>query len=421
MTGEGIKECELIEWHIKEGDVVAEFDRICEVQSDKAAVEITSRYAGTVRRLCHEPGAMVQVGEALLEVEVADEPEEEEDAAAASALGPMPPVQQLAPAEQAVKREQAGLAATLASPAVRRVAREHGVDLASVQGTGPSGRIYKEDVLRLVEAASEEVPGPSLQHKLPEQRAEQLSRPAPSAAGLPAAAEDVIIPLRGYARTMVRSMTAAGAVPHFHYCDELDAGPLLAARALLASDPALGGARLTFLPFVLKALTVALAEFPVLNSSLSADGKALLQHAAHNIGVAMATPTGLVVPNVKAVQGRSVAGVAAELARLQAAAAAGRLGPEDLAGGTLTVSNIGAIGGTYASPLVNPPEVAIVALGRVREVVRPAPGGGFMTASVLAASWGADHRVVDGATLARFSNVWKALLEEPRRLLLHLR
>ena len=165
---------------------------------------------------------------------------------------------------------------------------------------------------------------------------------------------------------------------------------------------------------------------PLVNASLAPDHTAILQHGTANIGVAMATPHGLVVPNIKDVAARSVADLAAELGRLQAAAAAAALRPEDLAGGTFTLSNIGSIGGTYATPLVNPPEVAILALGRVRRLPRLAPGGGgggeeegVVASSVLNISLGADHRVVDGASLAEFVRAWAGFVEAPGRMLLH--
>jgi 2-oxoisovalerate dehydrogenase E2 component (dihydrolipoyl transacylase) len=157
---------------------------------------------------------------------------------------------------------------------------------------------------------------------------------------------------------MVKSMTAAAAVPHFHLSDDVRVDGVVALRERLRSSPALAGARLTYLPFFVKAAAIALGRFPTLNSSLAADGAALLQHRRVNVGVAIATPAGLVVPNIKDVGALSVAEVARELARLSAAAAANRLRPEDVAGGTFTVSNIGSVGGTYAAPLVNLPEAS---------------------------------------------------------------
>ncbi|BDA48716.1 Lipoamide acyltransferase component of branched-chain alpha-keto acid dehydrogenase complex [Coccomyxa sp. Obi] len=435
QTGEGIKECELIQWFVKEGDTVAEFDQLCEVQSDKAAVEITSQYAGIIRQLHHTPGSMVQVGEALLSIDMEDDDSEAE----AVSISSQDSASQASPTSSGMPAADAPLLtdtqATLASPAVRRVAREHGINLTSVRGSGPDGRISKGDVMQLVQSQR----GPSDPRSAPSESilgrgmeaAIQILTPAAAASSTGQDSstaqttqaqpqEPVVIPLRGYRRAMVNSMTAAGAVPHFHYCDEISVGPLLRLRAALVNDPSLQGLKLTFLPFMLKAVSVALRQWPDVNGSLSTDGSALLRHPSHNLGVAMATPSGLVVPNIKGVENRSIVSIAEELARLQVLAQAGKLGQEDLSGGTLTVSNIGAIGGTYATPLVNVPEVAIVALGKVREVAQVGKDGRLEMVPRLAASWGADHRVIDGATLALFSNSWKAYVEEPERLLLHL-
>mmetsp|Transcript_65970 Transcript_65970/g.208832 ORF Transcript_65970/g.208832 Transcript_65970/m.208832 type:complete len:221 (-) Transcript_65970:8-670(-) len=220
---------------------------------------------------------------------------------------------------------------------------------------------------------------------------------------------------------MVKSMAAALAVPHFHYCDEIDFGALMDLRAALRGDPSLQGVKLTFLPVVVKALSIALLDSPGINAQLTPDESAIVHKVSHNIGVAMDTPSGLVVPNVKGVQGKSIAEIAKELARLHGAAAEGRLGPADLEGGTITISNIGSIGGTYVSPIVNVPQVAIVALGRVREVPRFDAAGAVARTAVMNVSWGADHRVVDGAALAGLCNAWKRLLEDPARILLRVR
>jgi len=197
---------------------------------------------------------------------------------------------------------------------------------------------------------------------------------------------------------------------------------IVALRARLRDASALHGSKLTYMSFFIKAAASALHDFPLLNSSLGPDGTSLLQHGRINIGVAVATPLGLAVPNIKDVGEKSVAQVAAELQRLAAIAAANQLRPDDVTGGTFTLSNIGSVGGTYATPMVNPPEVAILGLGRVQRLPRFAPDGcTVVPAHVLGVSLGADHRVVDGAALAGFLQAWKALVEDPGRLLLTLR
>lgn len=415
--------------------MVEEFGPLCEVQSDKAAVEITSRYAGTITRLHHQPGDMVQVGAMLVDIHTSanQAPAGAQEASSAQS------------AEQAATSRQGrgaeGSVQVHASPAVRRIAREQGISLEHLQGTGPDGRITKEDIL----AASPDVTGsqqppapgttpeplrdhPAAHTQSPQGGAPRVQtaavpppQPASPSLGAPASAPgDDVIPLRGYRRAMVASMAAAATVPHFHFCDEVDLRALLAVRQKVRHDPLMQGVKLTFLSFMIKALSAALLEHPEVNSSLSEDGQQLRVHHAHNVGIAMATNSGLVVPNIKHVEAQSVASIAAELKRLQQLASTGRLPAEDLAGGTITISNIGTLGGTYAAPLIVPGEVAIVALGRVQAQPRYAPDGDIVKASVMAVSWGADHRVLDGAAVATLNSSWKQYLEEPERLLLKL-
>ncbi|KAF5834358.1 2-oxoacid dehydrogenases acyltransferase-domain-containing protein [Dunaliella salina] len=492
QTGEGIAECELVQWACKEGDIVGEFDKLCVVQSDKASVEITSPYAGIIRHLQYKEGDIVKVGASLLDVEVPADAGWQEPLAAGHSLGEPTPEHiqaQLQPSEAAstatAKTATAGVdrlahafdlegnVASKATPAVRQLARELGIDLArtSLEGTGPDGRILAGDVFR---AASVAPPPPA---------------PSPLPASLPMP-ESVpsIIPVRGYRRAMIKSMTAAAQIPVFHLHDEVCLDELMRVRRVLQGDPVMGTSKLTLLPFMLKALSTILSfpQHALLNSSLSLpDGQsgngssgdgagqsgrlqetAIHVHSDHNIGVAMATVHGLVVPNIKQVQCKTVPQIARELLSLQAAAAEAKLKPQDLQGGTITISNIGAVGGMFANPLVSPPETVILAMGRMRMVPRymdpnaavsPSDSlkrslsgqrmgassglgrnishGGIQPEqqalytgatqmqwrSSLGVSWGADHRVVDGAGLALASNAWKALLEEPARMLLSLR
>ena len=214
---------------------------------------------------------------------------------------------------------------------------------------------------------------------------------------------------------------AANAVPHFSYCDEVSMDALLACRATLKPLAAKYGiAKFTLMPLMIKATSLALAEFPLLNSSVAADGLTLTKKGAHNIGLAMDTPSGLLVPNVKDVRAKSLLEIAADLQRLQADASAGKLGIADLKGGTFSLSNIGNLGGTYTGPVINLPEVAIAGLGKARPSPRYDESGALVKRTIMQVSWSADHRVIDGATMARFSNAWIGYLENPSTMLLHL-
>jgi 2-oxoisovalerate dehydrogenase E2 component (dihydrolipoyl transacylase) len=496
QTGEGISECELVRWHVAPGDAIEEFQPLCEVQSDKASIEITSRYRGTVAALKHAEGDVVKVGEGLADIRlpagVAAPPGsvvvvEEEKGQVEVVIGEQQQQQQQQQQEQAGTLASAAAAAppaaaaaavttpeVLAPPAVRRLARELGVDLASIApGTGVGGRLTKDDVQaahdgRAAGAAAVATPVPT-----PTPTPTPTPLPASSSSSSSPAAPFERIPIRGYARTMLRTSTEALSVPMFYYFDEVRVDALARLRADLAGDPALASAaaaaaasassssssaplKLTFLPFIIKALSVALTQHPAANASLDLGGTAagagaggdsssssssspqpppplpppsVVRFREHNVGVAMATPGGLIVPCIKNVEQKTVAEVAAELALLQRMAAEGRVPPEKLTGGTITVSNIGALGGTHATPLAHPPQAAIVALGRARALPRFAADSSSSSSGPLEVerhllmdvSWGADHRVVDGAEVARLSNCWRALLEEPSRLLLHMR
>ena len=307
---------------------------------------------------------------------------------------------------------ESGRAAAVATPAVRRIAREHDLDIRTVRGTGKDGRVSKEDIIAFVERSTS---GSGLLAPVVPGTASAAARSAytPRPTGL---AADVTQPVRGLARAMVKSMTAAWAVPHLGFSDEVRLDALLAARdSLRPLAAARGVPKLTALPFILKAVSLALADFPALNAHAAADGSTVTQRAAHNLGVAVDSPRGLIVPVIADVRARSVLDVAGELSRLQAAAAAGRLNEADLSGGTFTLSNVGALGGTHLAPVLVVPQVAIAALGRTARVPRFASpeSSAVVAAHILPLSLAADHRVVDGASVARFAAALKAALENP--------
>jgi len=218
---------------------------------------------------------------------------------------------------------------------------------------------------------------------------------------------------------MFAQMTAANAIPTFGYCDEVMMDAVMAARLeMKAAALDLGLKKFTLMPLLMKATSLALTDFPILNSSISADGTEIIFKASHNIGIAMDTPSGLLVPNVKDIQSKTVLQIAAELERLQADASAGKLKVDDLKGGTFSLSNIGNLGGTYTGPVVNLPEVCIAGLGKTRPSPRYDASGNLVRKSVMQVSWSADHRIIDGATMARFSNTWIGYLESPAKMLL---
>ena len=220
---------------------------------------------------------------------------------------------------------------------------------------------------------------------------------------------------------MVQTMTTANLVPHFTYGEELNLDALSALRESLKATFAEIGVKVSYLPFFIKALSLALRSFPQLNAHVNADCTSITHRAHHNVGIAMDTAKGLLVPNIKQVQHRSIIDVARELSRLQALGKAGQLTREDLQGGTITLSNIGSVGGTYCSPIIVVPEVCISALGSVRVLPRYDAQGQVKATKIMNVSWSGDHRVVDGATIARFNTLWKGFIEHPTRMLIDLK
>lgn len=218
---------------------------------------------------------------------------------------------------------------------------------------------------------------------------------------------------------MVQTMTAANAVPQLGYSDEINVDALWEMRAALNKEAqSKYGVKLSFMPFILKAASLALKQFPQLNAHANADCTQLTHKAAHNLGLAMDTPRGLLVPNIKDVASKSILDIAVDMARLAKLGQEGKLGREELTGGTFTISNIGSIGGTYMKPILVVPEVVIGALGAFQTLPRYDANLALKPTRVMNVSWSADHRVVDGATMARFSNLWKFYLENPAAMLL---
>lgn len=327
-----------------------------------------------------------------------------------------PSTQEPKPQSSPVKK---GKCASLATPAVRHLSKELNVDIMEIDGTGKDGRVLKEDIYKFVEMRDS-----------PRQPAQPTSLfPATTPSDTEKQVETTV-QLTNMQQQMFKTMTRSLSIPHFLYADEIDFSQLYALRHRLnkvVAQSAREGeiSKLTYLPFIIKAASMALNQYPILNARVEIDEQtskpALVHRSQHNIGVAMDTPSGLLVPVVKNVGARSVLSVAAELARLQAAAAAGKLSPQDLSGGTITVSNIGNVGGTYVSPVIVDREVAILGIGRMRTVPAFDDQDRVVKKHVCHFSWSADHRVVDGATMARAAEVVRKIVEEPDSMILHLR
>lgn len=436
---------------------------MCEVQSDKASVEITSRFAGVVKKLHYDAGEMAKVGKPFVDIDIEGDVKGEDLGAAVPPEDPrkeaeVKPAQapvrsaaeETAAAQVAVLAEQEaenaprakGKHATLATPAVRHLSKEMKVDISEIDGTGRDGRVLKEDIYKFVEgrnAAPSQAPSTQPTPTAP--ATGSFTSPDVSTAG---PQQETPVALTRTQEMMFKAMTRSLSIPHFLYADEVDFTSLVELRGRLnkvlaksgLSDSQVG--KLSYLPFIIKAVSMSLYKYPILNARVDTDSTTngtngtngnnkptLVLRSQHNIGVAMDTPSGLLVPVVKNVGALNILGIAAELARLQALAVAGRLAPQDMAGGTITVSNIGSIGGTYLSPVVVEREVAILGVGRMRTVPAfsavPGEEDRLVKRQVCNFSWSADHRVVDGATMARAAEVVRAIVEEPDVMVMHLR
>lgn len=406
QTGEGIAECELLKWFVQEGDEVEEFQPLCEVQSDKATIEITSRYRGKISQILHAPGDIVKVGETLLKMAVEEvSPTTVTDDISEADL--FDPSKQHESSSQVSFSSESRLSGILCTPAVRNLAKQYGIDINDIKGSGKGGRILKEDIINYVSGKDND------------------TEPSTYCSDTPVAGrllyEDKTLQLRGFQRAMVKSMTMAARVPHFHYVEEIHCEALVKLKASFQNENPDPSIKHTFLPFLVKSLSMAMGRYPLLNSCFNEDMHEINVKGSHNIGVAMATPYGLVVPNIKKVQSLSILEITKEISRLQQLAKENKLSHDDISGGTITISNIGAIGGKFGSPLINLPEVAIIAIGRMQKVPHITDDGTVYPMPVMTVNIGADHRVLDGATVAKFCNEWKSFVEKPELLLLHTR
>ncbi|MBR9797181.1 MAG: dihydrolipoyllysine-residue acetyltransferase [Gammaproteobacteria bacterium] len=444
--GEGIVECEVVTWHVAEGDTVEEDQTIVDVMTDKALVEITASEPGRIVRFHYAQGENARVHTPLYAY-VPDEEAEAESAESTESDVTAPEHKQVQPERLSENRQKGDDKSDKkskqdgrheesrpripATPAVRRLLREHQLDIQAIAGSGRNGRVLKEDVLAyLKQSEAREIDvTPDDSHKVG--AAAETDKAAAEAC---AVASDVAsdeerssrleskaVPLKGVAAVMARRMVQASTqIPHFHYGDELDITDLLALRARLKVRAEQQGIRLTLMPFIMKAMALAVIEEPILNARLSEDESEILYQGACNIGMAVDSASGLMVPNVKGVERLSILEIAREVGRLTEAARSGRVAQADLKGGTLTISNIGALGGTYAAPIINQPEVAIVALGRTQRLPRFDGEGNVCARDIMTITWAGDHRIIDGGTIARFSNLWKHYLEHPDEMLLSL-
>jgi 2-oxoglutarate dehydrogenase complex dihydrolipoamide succinyltransferase (E2) component len=422
--GEGIHEGEIVKWLVKEGDIVREDQPMVEVMTDKATVEIPAPRAGKILKLNAKEGETVKVGSVLVIIEelgeakpepkreVVEAPPQREPEPVAAAVSttattvaaPPPPSPTAAPAQR-----------VLATPATRKLARELGVDIAQIRGTGPGGRVTDEDVRRFAAARTAPQPPPPSPAPTPPPAAPAF---APSAVVTDRREER--IPLRGIRKRIAEHMhQSKTTAAHFTYVDEVDMTELIQLREQMKPLAEQKGVKLTYLPFIVKASVAALKEMPILNASIDEAKGEIVIKKYYNIGIATATDEGLIVPVIKDADRKSLLEIAMEIERLAKAAREGKVALSDLQGGTFTITSLGALGGLFATPIINYPEVAILGIHEIkkRPVVRD---NQIVIRDIMYVSLSFDHRLIDGDVGARFCKKIISYLENPKLLFLEL-
>lgn len=411
--GEGIHEGELVKWFVKEGDEVKEDDVLCEIQNDKSVVEIPSQVDGTVTKIHVAEGEVAIVGDTLISFD-AEGYDEEEEAPAEAASNDAKEEKAEESAEQASEdTDESDDKRVIAMPSVRKFARENDVNIKEVQGSGKNGRITKEDVESFLSGDQSQASSDAAETK--EATASEDTKAAAVPQGqYPETREKMTAIRKAIANSMVNSKTKA---PHVTLMDEVEVTELVAHRKKFKAVAAEQDIKLTYLPYVVKALVSASKKFPILNSYIDEATDEIVEKHYYNIGIAADTDRGLLVPVVKDADKKSIFQISQEINELAVKARDGKLKPDEMKGASNTISNIGSAGGQWFTPVLNYPEAMILGIGRIAEkpVVRD---GEIVIAPVLAVSLSFDHRIVDGATAQNALNQIKRLLNDPQLIMM---
>jgi pyruvate dehydrogenase E2 component (dihydrolipoamide acetyltransferase) len=413
--GEGVAEGEIVQWFVEEGATVQEDAPLVAVLTDKANVEIPSPRSGKVLKLHARVGEKVKVGAVLVTFEGGGPTPA---AGAATAAAPA------APAPTATQAVTAGTAAAaperiLATPYVRRLAAERGVDLGQVRGSGPGGRIVEADLegakTQAAAGAVKAIPAPASSAPAPAPAATPV--PTPEVPPAPAKAGEERIPIRGIRRVIAEHMSeATHRAAHYTYVEEIDASELVRWRDRMAPHVEKNGVRLSYLPFIMKAVSVGLRAHPWMNAHMDDERGELVVQSHHHMGIATATKDGLIVPVVRDVDRKSVSHLAREIHDLANRGREGKLKREEMTGSTFTITSLGALGGVLATPILNYPEVAILGVHKIQQRPVYRADGTIGPAQLMNLSVSLDHRVLDGAVAAQFLAVVKSHLEDPHQL-----
>jgi pyruvate dehydrogenase E2 component (dihydrolipoamide acetyltransferase) len=414
--GEGVVEGEIVRWLVNEGDTLREDQPMVEVMTDKATVEIPSPRAGRVARLLVPAGKLCAVGQAMLVIEEAGAPPK------AHATQQAPAVHQTAGPANAPAQAQAQAPAVapagkvLATPATRQLARQLGVEIGRIAGTGKGGRVTREDVQAAAQGTRPAAAPPAAPQAT---LAPQPAALGPAAAHVPLAGDERL-PFRGVRRKIADNMSRSKlTAAHFTYVEECDVTELSAVRARARKRAEERGLKLSFLPFIVKAVVSGLKKYPIVNATLDAAAEEIVLRKRYHIGVAAATEQGLVVPVLRDADQLSLFQMAAQLEQLSERARTGKASRDELTGSTFTISSLGTLGGVLATPIINFPEVAVMGVHKMKEapVVRD---GQIVIRTMMNLSISLDHRIVDGYEGALFLQHVISLLEDPTLLFMEM-
>ncbi|KTW18609.1 dihydrolipoamide acetyltransferase family protein [Staphylococcus warneri] len=423
--GEGIHEGEIVKWFVKAGDTIEEDDVLAEVQNDKSVVEIPSPVSGTVEEVLVDEGTVAVVGDIIVKIDAPDAEEMQFKGNHSDDSSSEEPKEEAAKEESASSQESQHAASTQdaevdenrtikAMPSVRKYARDNGVNIKAVAGSGKNGRITKEDIdAHLNGGATQTASNESAASTSEETTTTSATQSVPEG-DFPETTEKIPAMRKAIAKAMVNSKHTA---PHVTLMDEIDVQQLWDHRKKFKEIAAEQGTKLTFLPYVVKALVSALKKYPALNTSFNEEAGEIVHKHYWNIGIAADTDRGLLVPVVKHADRKSIFQISDEINELAVKARDGKLTSDEMKGATCTISNIGSAGGQWFTPVINHPEVAILGIGRIAQkpIVKD---GEIVAAPVLALSLSFDHRQIDGATGQNAMNHIKRLLNNPELLLM---
>lgn len=401
-VGEGIREGIVVKWRVKEGDIVRADQIIADVETDKAIVELPSPFTGTVLKINFKEGETIRVGQTLVVIGEPGENVTKSPEAIRAVMTPPPSASEKRPDEH-----------VLATPSVRKLARELGVDLSEVHGTGPAGRITEEDVrgapngtpIKKEEIGISETPKIEKKDRGPEIIVNE---------------EDQVIQLSHMRKVIAERMVYSKThIPHACGMDYVDITKLTELREKEKKAIEARGIKLTYLPFIIKACAIALHKYPEFNAHFDENKNAIILRKQINIGIAVETPEGLMVPVVRDIDKKSIVEIAQEIEHLAAAARDRKIKLEEIKGGTFTITNVGSVGGFYSTPIINPPEVAIMGVHRIKDLPLVIKDK-IKARKVMGISLCFDHRVNDGATATEFMNEVMKHLEDPDLMLVDM-